>query len=457
MKRKLILLTFCLALTGCGKEEQIVIEDTPSSIVLELPQSTQESPIIEEVPEESTSVKPVFEVDNRTNIMVSDSNKDAFNQKTEPEESVETEEPEEENPLLSRFKQNQDNIKLPDNYKVSGTININEDKSVTLSVSYKDKQAYTVYNYNDVVIEQFVVDNTVGDNIKEVYGRVTNDTVDIKGKLPRCTDLNKSTYSDFKVLGVEYVSRKGNNYDVKSSFIINGEQVNGTITVGDNMNVYSINYDYNDTSYSLKVQTLLKMPIQISDFGAVTLTEEEYVLYNNHFNNVFFQIEVETTPVQQEESEDVPSGWLAYDKSVKTDLDTNGNIVSINVIEVYTYSDCIITVTTKKDFDGNIIDRTVDNSSITVEEENEEGYPLTLKPTFALDENIMPDELTESITTYNSQYLKDGTVLFFVIDGEDPTKFYVDFIAKDTIDEGTLKRLIEKIAEDNFTTIVEWR
>lgn len=456
MKGKLILLACCLVLTGCGKEEQI-IEDTPSSVVLELPQSTQEPTIIEEEPDESTSTTPVFEVDNRTNIMVSDSNKDTFNKKTEPEGTEETEEPEEENPLLSRFKQNQDNIKLPDNYKVSGTINITEDKSVTLSVLYKDKQAYTVYNYNGVVIEQFVVDNTVGDNIKEVYGRLTNDTSDIKGKLPRCTDLNKSTYSDFKVLGVEYVSKKGNNYDVKSSFIINGEQVNGTITVGDNMNVYSINYDYNGINYSLKVQTLLKMPIQVSDFSAVNLTEDDYTTYCNYFNNVFSQTKEETKLVQQEESEDVPSGWLTYDKSVKTDLDTNGNIISINVIEVYTYSDYTITVTTKKDVDGNIIDKIVNNSSITTEEKTEEGYSLTLKPTFALDENITPDELTKDITTYDSQYLKDGTILFFVVESEDPTKFYVDFVAKDTIDEGTLKSLIEKIAEDNFTNIVEWR
>ena len=124
MRYKLILILCCLTLVGCGKTE--TIDEPVSSVVLEAPITEIKESVVEEVTQEYEEETPTFEVSNRTNIMVSDDNKDTFNKQEEQVEES-TEEVVEEDPLLSRFKQNQDNIKLPANYKISGSVKVSDD------------------------------------------------------------------------------------------------------------------------------------------------------------------------------------------------------------------------------------------------------------------------------------------------------------------------------------------
>ena len=432
MKYKLILILCCLILVGCGKTE--TTDEPASSVVLEAPITEVKESVVVEEPQEYEEEIPTFEVSNRTNIMVSDDNKDTFNKKEEPVEES-TEEVVEEDPLLSRFKQNQDNIKLPANYKISGSVKVSDDKTVQLSVSRtKDKQCYLMYSYDDVLMEQFIVDDTVPDNIKEVYTYLSHDDLTIDGRLENY-DMQPTTYSDFKVLGVESVSRNGNNYKLTSSFVINGEQFNGTIIVGDNLNVYNINYVMYGLEYDVRVQTLLKLPKTKADYNASNITAEEASTYTEYIDNVF---SVDLPQVHN--NENVADGWVSYDKKVETELDNSGNILYVTVVETYTYEDGSITVLkTKKDLEGNVLGTSVEhkgsnviNEDTEVEESTEvESKSITQKPTFALDENLSAKQLEDALSSWINGSAASKSITYSIVDIGDPTKVAVDFVATD--------------------------
>lgn len=458
MKYKLILILCCLTLVGCGK----TIDEPVSSVVLEAPITEVKESVVEEVTQEHEEEEtPTFEVSNRTNIMVSDDNKDTFNKKEEPVEES-TEEVVEEDPLLSRFKQNQDNIKLPANYKVSGSVKVSDNKTVQLSVSRtKDKQCYLMYSYDDVLMEQFIVDDTVPDNIKEVYTYLSHDDLTIDGRLENY-DMQPTTYSDFKVLGVESVSRNGNNYKLTSSFVINGEQFNGTIIVGDNLNVYNINYVMYGLEYDVRVQTLLKLPKTKVDYNASNITAEEASTYTEYIDNVF-----SVDLPQVHDNENVTDGWVSYDKKVETELDDSGNILYVTVVETYTYEDGSITVLkTKKDLECNVLGTSMEhkgsnviNEDTEVEESTDvESKSITQKPTFALDENLSAKQLEDALSSWINGSAASKSITYSIVDIGDPTKVAVDFVATEPIsDESELKKIIEIFASNNYTTVVEWR
>lgn len=459
MRYKLILILCCLTLVGCGKTE--TIDEPVSSVVLEAPITEIKESVVEEVTQEYEEETPTFEVSNRTNIMVSDDNKDTFNKQEEQVEES-TEEVVEEDPLLSRFKQNQDNIKLPANYKVSGSVKVTDDKTVQLSISRtKDKQCYLMYSYDDVLMEQFIVDDTVPDNIKEVYTYLSHDDLTIDGRIENY-DMQPTTYSDFKVLGVEAVSRNGNNYKLTSSFVINGEQFNGTIVVGDNMNVYNINYTMYGLEYDVRVQTLLKLPKTKADYNANNITAEEASTYTEYIDNVF-----SVDLPQVHDNEYVVDGWVSYDKKVETELDDSGNILYVTVVETYTYEDGSITVLkTKKDLEGNVLGTSMEhkgsnviNEDTEVEETTDvEIKSITQKPTFVLDENLSAKQLEDALSSWINGSTENKSITYSIVDIGDPTKVAVDFVATEPIsNESELKQIIEIFASNNYTTVVEWR
>lgn len=459
MKYKLILILCCLTLVGCGKTE--TIDEPVSSVVLEAPVTEIKESVVEEVTQEYEEETPTFEVSNRTNIMVSDDNKDTFNKQEEQVEES-TEEVVEEDPLLSRFKQNQDNIKLPANYKISGSVKVTDDKTVQLSISRtKDKQCYLMYSYDDVLMEQFIVDDTVPDNIKEVYTYLSHDDLTIDGRIENY-DMQPTTYSDFKVLGVEAVSRNGNNYKLTSSFVINGEQFNGTIVVGDNMNVYNINYTMYGLEYDVRVQTLLKLPKTKADYNANNITAEEASTYTEYIDNVF-----SVDLPQVHDNENVMDGWVSYDKKVETELDDSGNILYVTVVETYTYEDGSITVLkTKKDLEGNVLGTSMEhkgsnviNEDTEVEETTDvEIKSITQKPTFVLDENLSAKQLEDALSSWINGSTENKSITYSIVDIGDPTKVAVDFVATEPIsNESELKQIIEIFASNNYTTVVEWR
>lgn len=459
MKYKLILILCCLTLVGCGKTE--TIDEPVSSVVLEAPITEIKESVVEEVTQEYEEETPTFEVSNRTNIMVSDDNKDTFNKQEEQVEES-TEEVVEEDPLLSRFKQNQDNIKLPANYKISGSVKVTDDKTVQLSISRtKDKQCYLMYSYDDVLMEQFIVDDTVPDNIKEVYTYLSHDDLTIDGRIENY-DMQPTTYSDFKVLGVEAVSRNGNNYKLTSSFVINGEQFNGTIVVGDNMNVYNINYTMYGLEYDVRVQTLLKLPKTKADYNANNITAEEASTYTEYIDNVF-----SVDLPQVHDNENVMDGWVSYDKKVETELDDSGNILYVTVVETYTYEDGSITVLkTKKDLEGNVLGTSMEhkgsnviNEDTEVEETTDvEIKSITQKPTFVLDENLSAKQLEDALSSWINGSTENKSITYSIVDIGDPTKVAVDFVATEPIsNESELKQIIEIFASNNYTTVVEWR
>lgn len=459
MRYKLILILCCLTLVGCGKTE--TIDEPVSSVVLEAPITEIKESVVEEVTQEYEEETPIFEVSNRTNIMVSDDNKDTFNKQEEQVEES-TEEVVEEDPLLSRFKQNQDNIKLPANYKISGSVKVTDDKTVQLSISRtKDKQCYLMYSYDDVLMEQFIVDDTVPDNIKEVYTYLSHDDLTIDGRIENY-DMQPTTYSDFKVLGVEAVSRNGNNYKLTSSFVINGEQFNGTIVVGDNMNVYNINYTMYGLEYDLRVQTLLKLPKTKADYNANNITAEEASTYTEYIDNVF-----SVDLPQVHDNENVMDGWVSYDKKVETELDDSGNILYVTVVETYTYEDGSITVLkTKKDLEGNVLGTSMENKGSNPVSENTEveestdveTKPITQKPTFALDENLSAKQLEDALSSWINGIAESKSITYSIVDIGDPTKVAIDFVATNPVSSETeLKQIIEVFASNNYTTVVEWR
>jgi hypothetical protein len=456
MRYKLILILCCLTLVGCGKTE--TIDEPVSSVVLEAPITEIKESVVEEVTQEYEEETPTFEVSNRTNIMVSDDNKDTFNKQEEQVEES-TEEVVEEDPLLSRFKQNQDNIKLPANYKISGSVKVTDDKTVQLSISRtKDKQCYLMYSYDDVLMEQFIVDDTVPDNIKEVYTYLSHDDLTIDGRIENY-DMQPTTYSDFKVLGVEAVSRNGNNYKLTSSFVINGEQFNGTIVVGDNMNVYNINYTMYGLEYDVRVQTLLKLPKTKADYNASNITPEEVATYTEYIDNVF-----SVDLPQVHDNEYVVDGWVSYDKKVETKLDESGNILYVTVIETYTYEDGDVTILkTRKDLEGNVLGTEIEYKGSTQvgeteETDSDESVIFTQRPTFALDENLSAKQLEDALSDWIDDTEGSKVFTYTIVDIGDPTKIAVDFTAtKPVSSETELKQIIEIFASNNYTTVVEWR
>ena len=456
MRYKLILILCCLTLVGCGKTE--TIDEPVSSVVLEAPITEIKESVVEEVTQEYEEETPTFEVSNRTNIMVSDDNKDTFNKQEEQVEES-TEEVVEEDPLLSRFKQNQDNIKLPANYKISGSVKVTDDKTVQLSISRtKDKQCYLMYSYDDVLMEQFIVDDTVPDNIKEVYTYLSHDDLTIDGRIENY-DMQPTTFSDFKVLGVEAVSRNGNNYKLTSSFVINGEQFNGTIIVGDNMNVYNINYTMYGLEYDLRVQTLLKLPKTKADYNANNITPEEVATYTEYIDNVF-----SVDLPQVHDNEYVVDGWVSYDKKVETKLDESGNILYVTVIETYTYEDGDITILkTRKDLKGNVLGTEIEYKGstqvgVTEETDSDESVTFTQRPTFVLDENLSAKQLEEALSDWIDKTESSKVFTYTIVDIGDPTKVAVDFTATNPVSSETeLKQIIEVFASNNYTTVVEWR
>lgn len=453
MKTKYLLIALSLVtLVGCGKEVEITPDNIPDVILT--PPITEDTTIDTEVEERVDKQLKELQITDRTKIMVDEKNMDTFNKKETSTDNP-SEEVVEENKLLSRFKENMANISFPLNYRVVGTAEVSADKTVNISVARMGTgSAYTCYNYGNILLEQFIVDDRL--NYSDKYVSYKCDGFTANGRLKTDVASDMITFDDFRVAEISNVLKVGNNYKVDGSFIVGSTQVDGTITVGDNMNVYNLEFIKNGIIYELKIQTVLKMPKEQADFNVTDLTDEENATYCKYAANILKTEEVSTEDTSGDE---IPTEGLVDTKeSVDVKLDEFGNIVQIIVTKIYTYDNGdVINQIIVKDKDGSVISSDIkkqDNPQEIETVDEEEAYlsSIELKPTFALDENISAAELTESLKTYFVD-----NVVYEIVDIGDPTKFAVDFMFMGTLTKEEVESKVSKFAEENYTTVVEWR
>lgn len=274
MKAKMLTIVLALSiltLCGCGNKdmhEAVTLAPPPSPNV-----QVEEAP--EEIPNDvqEQDVEPELQITNRTRIMVNDSNTVS---KT-PTEPIDVDaEPTEEDSTLSRFKKNIDKISMPKNTKISGTIKSSSESDSVFTVCYMESGEYYFFdNYDTFTLELYT--ENVKDKTKPIYIKAKNSSGEKSGYVDaEVAEQVEETKNDFRMTSIDSVIKNGNNYSVKGSYIWGGEQCDGIVTVGDNYTVYNIETDDGINKTSMKVQTLLKMPVTVSDFNRMDkLTEDD--------------------------------------------------------------------------------------------------------------------------------------------------------------------------------------
>jgi hypothetical protein len=479
MKYKyLILSLLLLSLTGCGNKEE---EATNSSITL-APPKIEEVIVHSDNPQPMQVEKPEvqeLEIKSRTKIMVSADNVDSFNKKEA--EPIDMTQVIEDTPILSRFKSNISNIKFPKNYRVTGTATDGE-KNTTLSISKMHSgELYTSINYEDILLEKFTPnDNT---EVKEVYIISNKDGEVIEGKALSYSAVDTVSYSDFELLSISDATEYGNNYKLEATFIVDGQQTTGTLSISESMTVHSIKYNYNGMDYDLKVQTLLKLPKTINEFQKNDVTIEQMDLYTNYLHNAFVTKNNELTKTSNETTtpiiSSIPQGYIDKKEDVDVELDDKGNIVTITSTKEYIYpnGDTVKEITVK-DKDGNIIDtktesKIVDNQIIpeqdttnnidedTKEEESssipDNSKECILKPIIKIDENIIASELEDKLIAELTKLDPALGVNYKVVQPEDPTTITMDISYIGESNKAVLEKFLNKFADDNYTIILGWR
>lgn len=390
MKKKSIIALLAVlltALSGCGnKESQNIVTLAPPS---PNPQYQEEVPIEEDTSSEVTPEKePELKITNRTRIMVSD---DGIISKT-PSEPIDIDAvPTAEDSTLTRFKKNVDKISMPKNYKVSGTAKSSSESDSTFTICYMDSGEYYFFSNFDTVTIELYTENT-NDVTKPVYVKAKNSLGEVSGYVDATTaESVEETKNDFEMTSIDSVVKNGNNYNVTGSYIWGSEQMNGTVTVSDNYTVYNIESDDGTTKTSMKVQTLLKMPITISDFDRTKqLTEDDLMSAVLGSFIDALSLDTESYDLSSADNSSVEMQEVSYEN-----YSTDGSLISTVTVTFNDYGSYSNAIFVEKDTAGKIIS----SDSMEVKRiNNDYCYHVN----YRLDENINSDELVTELSILKS-------------------------------------------------------
>lgn len=389
MKKKTIIALLAISLTalsGCGnKGSQDIVTLAPPS---PSPQYQEEVPIEEDTSSEVIVEKePELKITNRTRIMVSD---DGVISKT-PTEPIDMDAvPTEEDSTLTRFKKNVDKISMPKNYKISGTAKSSSESDSTFTVCYMDSGEYYFFSNFDTVTLELYTEN-VNDVTKPVYVKVKNSSGEISGYVDATIAASvEETKNDFRMTSIDSVVKNGNNYNVAGSYIWGGEQTDGMVTVSDNYTVYNIESDDGTTKTSMKVQTLLKMPVTTSDFDRTKqLTEDDLTsaILGSFIDALSSGIESSNSSGSD--------GLVDVQEASYENYSADGSLISTVTVTFNDYGSYLNAIFVEKDTAGKII------SSDSMELKrinNDYCYHVN----YRLDENINADELVAELSSLKS-------------------------------------------------------
>lgn len=422
-------LVVCLSvmlLAGCGKdksENANVVSLAPppdNSNVVSMTNTEDDTIDVENQSEGVTTVeKP--KITNRTKIMISSEGELS-------KEPTVTDEPEdvyvEEDTTLQKFKKNMSKISLPKNGKVTCEVKSELYDNYTVGYSYmSDGATYVYMDYNDSLLEMYL--ENINDSTKPLYINLKTGTTERSGyAYATAEDAGIDTMAggsdDFEMTSINDVLKNGGNYNVSGSFIWNNEQYEGTVTVGENYTVYSIDCEKDGDKLSASVQTLLKMPVTKSNFSNTELEDTAVIeIVMSFFAGEQVGMEDVKKDVENLFSSSSTTSDVAINNETESDtgsyMDYEGNL---QYTVTNTLKDDTSVVSIKKDVSGNII-------STKVFDIHFDGTYYFVCATFQCDENILGSDIREAWDEiqYTLPYMTQHGSTSFQDDG---TTFHIE-------------------------------